>query len=237
MRWTPDRHATLEEMAAEEKSAAEIARALGTTRNAVIGRAGRTGVKLSGQSPGFAEMGRKGGRPKGYKPPASHASHRSRPLGNSAYTLEERGAALAARLTGASWARSAGIVGASAITLHRNWQHDPEVKDAALAILQRAKRFAWKDRCARLALLDLQRQMVADHNADILAGLDNRVATIAHRRLAGEDLAAIARDFGFTRERARQLFMRAVHAGLKEPPGVAFLRDRSADAARKRVAQ
>lgn len=45
--WTDQAHQTLVDMASKNASAREIAQALGTTRNAILGRAFRHGVKLS----------------------------------------------------------------------------------------------------------------------------------------------------------------------------------------------
>ncbi len=44
--WTPEQHAALVRMAAAGLTGSEIAKALGVTRNAVMGRAHRTGVVL-----------------------------------------------------------------------------------------------------------------------------------------------------------------------------------------------
>ncbi len=49
--WTPQNQKTLEVLAAEGFSARDIAGVLGITRNAVIGRAHRTGVTLDFKSP------------------------------------------------------------------------------------------------------------------------------------------------------------------------------------------
>ncbi len=48
-KWTPARQQELITLAAEQLSASDIAARLNTTRNAVIGRSHRTGVKLTGQ--------------------------------------------------------------------------------------------------------------------------------------------------------------------------------------------
>lgn len=49
--WTEERQARLVELAAEKKTAGEIAMALGCTANAVVGRAYRTDVKLENRAP------------------------------------------------------------------------------------------------------------------------------------------------------------------------------------------
>lgn len=226
MSWTAERQARLAALAAAGKSARDIAAELGVSRNAVLGRCYRTGVKLL-YEPDFAALANARRRSGPRRPPPPDAPiRRARRRGSSPFTLDERAAAVAARLAGASWRRAASLVGANFQTLRQNWMGDPAVMDAALATLQVAKREAFRARQERLAVLEFQRRMVAEHNERVLAKLDNRTATIARRRLSGESLAAIAADFGFTRERARQIFKKAIVAGLREPPGVSLLRDR-----------
>jgi len=55
--WTEERHEALVKLAAEGLSASQIGAAIGCTRNSVIGRCGRTGVRL--------RMMNGGGRPRG----------------------------------------------------------------------------------------------------------------------------------------------------------------------------
>jgi transposase len=66
--WTPSRDAVLAQFAAEGRSAREASKALGVTRNAVIGRAYRTGVRFSPPRPQRQERPKRPPIPRGRKP-------------------------------------------------------------------------------------------------------------------------------------------------------------------------
>lgn len=227
MEWTVEKHARLVSMAPHQ-TATEIGDALGCSRNAVLGRANRNGISLASEHKAarvFAYRG--GGRPKGTKLPDDHPSRRSRPKGSHAFSLRQRAAVLAAQMAGASWARAASIVGASKQSAYQNWRHDPQVVAAARAILDEAHKDALQKKANRKRLLLLASAAVAEHNNRVLAGWGERNRTFVLRKLAGESLSSIAADYGLTRERVRQILMRAIDQGLRSPPGVNLLRDRA----------
>jgi DNA-binding CsgD family transcriptional regulator len=76
--WTEQMQAMLEQLAAEDKSAREIGQALGVSRNAVIGRAGRTAVQLRFKRPPAAPRPPRQLRPRvEHKDPASRAARKA----------------------------------------------------------------------------------------------------------------------------------------------------------------
>lgn len=228
MAWTKQQHETLARMAPDH-SAREIAKALGITRNGVLGRAHRYGISINPNRDrhAFARGNNHstGGR-RGKKLPEGHPATRSRPRGSHAFSLEQRAAALAARMAGASWRKSAELVGASAQILAKHWSQDPSVIGRATELFNQARAEALRVRLVRQRLLALEASAVAQHNARILSGWGERNRRWVERKLKGESLAAIAADFGVTRERVRQVLMRAVEQGLRSPPGVNLVRDR-----------
>lgn len=71
--WDDVREADLRHLAAQSKSATQIAKALRVTRNAVIGKCDRLGIRLTGGDGGQYSAGRTG-RPRKNAPPARVAA-------------------------------------------------------------------------------------------------------------------------------------------------------------------
>lgn len=226
--WTTDRISQLEAMASS-KTGTEIAQALGVTRNAVLGAAHRHGIKLCSPrgSRDFSAMGRMSRGRKGTKVPLGHPSRRARPARCAAYSLKERAGAVAAVLAGASYNTAASLVGASKVTVDKLWRRDPEVLAKAQEIFERAHREASARMEARRRLLSLQTETVMAHNRRVLAGWGERNRTMVLRKCAGETLAVIGSDYGLTRERVRQILVRAIQQGILAPPGVNLQNDRA----------
>lgn len=230
MLWTPEAHGRMIDMAPRH-TATEIGAALGCSRNAVLGRANRHGVSLASDlKTERAHTFKRGGpgRPKGIRLPEDHPSRRGRPRGSHVFSLKQRAAVIAAQMAGASWAKSAALIGASKQSAYLNWRHDPQVIAAALDVLAEAREHAAQQKRTRHRLQSLAAAAVAEHNNRVLTGWGDRNRTWVLRKLSGEPLSAIAADYGVTRERVRQILMKAVGQGLKSPPGINLLRDRVA---------
>lgn len=231
--WTSEMHQKLVDLAPTH-TARQIADEIGgVTRNAVLGRAHRNGVALKseeGKRRGFSSGQRPkvtGGR-KGKFLPADHPCCKSRPRGAHAFSLEQRAGAVAARMAGASLNRSAKMVGAGFQILRQKWMHDPVVVERAKEILLQARADATREKEMRLSLLRARTAAVKAHNTSVLSGWGDRNRIWVERKLEGESLSSIAADYGVTRERVRQVLMRAVAQGLKSPPDINLLRDRVA---------
>lgn len=232
MIWTAEADAIVEQMAPDH-TAAQIAKRLGTTRNAVLGRSFRRGLSLyhpnkSATPEQMAERGRLGssGR-KGKTLPVGHPSLHSRTKGSSAFSLRQRAGAVAALMAGSGYRLAAEIAGGSKVTLYKIWRFDPVVRAEA----ERIYAAAHADASARLAerrrMLDLQHNAAMAHNRRLLSEWGERNRSIVLRRCAGETLAAIGGDYGVTRERVRQICDRAIAQGLIAPPGINLRNDRS----------
>lgn len=228
--WTPEMVAVLTRRAQEGRTAAEIGAELRVTRNAVLGRAHRMGIKLPMTEAKQAAMigaGREGGKVR--RKPALDAKIRaSRPRGASPFSDREKVHAIAARLAGASFRRAAEEVGATLQTLRVHWMKNEALVAEARALLERAVDDAAQRRHARLAKIAEQRSFIQRHNENLLKSMGNRNADFIRRRLAGDSLAEIGRDHGLTRERIRQILMKGVAAGIKAPPGMNLMNDKAA---------
>ena len=68
--WTPDRLTRLRQLVAEGATAGEIAGVMGVSRDAVIGKCAREGLRLVGSSEARREAGAlRRGQPKGFRTP------------------------------------------------------------------------------------------------------------------------------------------------------------------------
>lgn len=230
--WTPEMVAALTRGAQEGRTASEIGAELRVTRNAVLGRAHRMGIKLPMTEGKKAAMGAListgRARSKGRSSPAPTARIReARPKGTSPFADREKVHAIAARMAGASWRRAAEEVGANYQTLKLNWMKHEALVAEARALLERAVDDAAQRRRERLAQIAEQRSFIQRHNENLLKGMGTRNADFIRRRLAGDSLAEIGRDHGLTRERIRQILMKGIAAGIKAPPGMNPMNDKA----------
>lgn len=199
--WTDEQHARLVELAAEQMPTRQIASQLGITRNAVIGRARRTGVKLADPPPrrvrGAMRRKKRGGK-------------------DDAFRI----AALCSVLTGESASRAAKRLHVSEQSI-ANWRRDPDLMARATALAARVRtRWGAEQEAARLAALaaaEIERARVEAHNAPVLARASLRERNMMRRRVAGETLLVIADDYGVSRERVRQIEVKWRVDGLIVP--------------------
>lgn len=222
MVWTEERHGQLVTLAQRGMTASQVAEELGTTRNAILGRAHRHGIKFLGARPLPPRRWQAAsGRPKGSKPPPNHPMRRGRPRGARAFTDQEIATAIAARLAGLSYRKAAAMIGASAISLRQNWMKDASLTVLGRTLYMRAKADAAARAQAAAAQQKARLERIDAWNEGVMRRLPPRLASIAQRRLAGETLQEIGDDLGLTRERVRQLFKKAISAGLHYPREVA----------------
>jgi hypothetical protein len=217
--WTAEQQAALVALAVAGKSGSEIAAELGVTRNAILGRAHRTGVKLpmDGRKRMIAVMASADSRrvPKAPKPqgarryPDDHPMYKSRARGARAFTDAKIAVAIAARMAGQSLPKSARLVGASAQSLGKNWLSNPKLLALGRALYERARAEATQEaaRKREIAAFEAEtaRLRTARINAPILAQMTPRHRLVCERRIAGETLQAIGDALGVTRERIRQI--------------------------------
>lgn len=227
-KWTAEDQATMTQMAADGKAAKDVGLALGVSRNAVLGRAHRTGVRFVMTDEKKAALANRFGKRSGKRssPKPGSAVYRTRPRGASCYTRRERILAVTSHLAGLSAAGSARLVGASAQTLTRLWMRDDELVLEAREILGRAKALAIESVRERETARHFETVRARSANQPILAKMAPRNRDIVERKLRGESLQQAATFHGITRERARQILNKAVKAGLVAPPGVRLLNDR-----------
>lgn len=227
--WTPERVTLLREYAAAGKTSSEIAAELRVTRSAVLGKAHREGVKLPITDEKIANRAARFGNRKGIKRPTqpeAWVGYRSRPFGGAAFTEAERLLAVAQYMAGMSGNRAARSVGASPQTLRKLWMQDVALVKKAAGIVEQAR----LDAKARAEKAEDERhrrtRAIMAQNEPILARLGTRDRDIVTRKLQGENLEAIGRSLGITRERCRQILMRAVGWGIVAPPGIQLTNNR-----------
>jgi transposase len=219
--WTSDRQWELKCLAQAGWTAKQIADRWGISRNAVLGRAHRTGVTFP-----------KKVRPKVEKPPRTYKTseevraaksalfkrlHAEGRLGNkSRKSRQFRLEALALYYTGYSAEKVARIMGCYRISVY-NWRKDDELVAQAKAIAERvlAERASAK---AEIDHAEAQRlALIAEINAErvaVLYHLNPRLAVICRRYLAGERAEKIAEDIGVSRERVYQMLGKAKGSGV-----------------------
>lgn len=228
--WTDEQQATLERMAQDGATAKEIGVILGFSRSAVCGRAGRTGVSLVMTAEKRARMHTppvsRRPRPKNRDiKPASWPGFRPRKRGASAFTERERLMAISSFLAGMSGAGAARLIGAHLSSL-KNWMKDEDLVERAHQVLNLATADA-RSRAEQVRRERMARfHEVMTLNERILSGFSERNADIIRRRLQGEMLSEAARRHDITGERARQILMKGIAAGIVAPPGVRLLNDR-----------
>lgn len=221
--WTAEEHAALVTMAGDGATGAEIAAALGKTRNAILGRAFRKGVKLPMDDVKAARM-RKGRKPRPVREPRepkatrapdfkrfgpNHPARQSRPWGQRAFSDDKIAIAIAARLAGASHNKAAKLIGAGAQSLVKNWMPKPELLALGQALFERAKADAAEVATVRRELeafeAETNRLTIERINWPILGRMPERHRQILELRIAGETLQEIGDKFGVSRERIRQI--------------------------------
>lgn len=227
--WTPERVTQLREYAAAGKTSSEIAAELRVTRCAVLGKAHREGVKLPLTEEKRAGLASRFPNRRGVKrppKPENWAGYRSRPKGSPAFTESERLMAVAQYMAGMSANRAARSVGAAPQTMKLFWMKDAALVKRAAGIVEQAR----LDAKARAEKAEDSRHRrtreVMAHNEPIIARLGSRDREIVRRKLQGENLEAIGRSLGITRERCRQILMRAVGWGIVAPPGIQLTNNR-----------
>lgn len=230
--WTPELTTALIMGAAAGKTAAEIGAEIGYSRSAVLGKASRIGVSFPLTEDKEARRRERVSatmRRQRAKPPAGWAGYRSRPRGASAFQPSERLLAISLHLGGLSQNRAAKEIGASAATV-KNWMADEELVAKARDLVFHAREEARATARKRAEAMANRSQQVMAWNEGVLRTFGDRNADVIRRRLNGEPLAVIARDYGITRERARQILMKGVKVGIKAPPGLRLLNDRATPA-------
>lgn len=231
--WTPEATTALIMGAASGMTASEVAAKIGYSRSAVLGKASRIGVSFAmtaDKEVRRREKQRVAMRRPRSKPSADWAGYRSRPRGGSAFQQSERLLAVSLHVAGLSQNRAAKEIGASAVTL-KNWMADVDLVAKARDLVFQAREEARATARKRAEALATQTQHVMAWNEGVLRTFGERNADVIRRRLNGEPLSVIARDYGITRERARQILMKGVKTGIKAPPGLRLLNDRPGVAA------
>ncbi len=135
--------------------------------------------------------------------PRRHDTHRT-----AAHDFAFRVAAVAATLAGESFAKAAVRLDCSQSSILK-WKRLPAVLAAAQPLAERI-RAKWEADQAETARLEAEaaaeaRALVDAQNAPLFAQMPHRDANMLRRRVDGETCAAIARDYGISRERVRQI--------------------------------
>lgn len=223
--WTPERQTQLERLAAKGKTARQAAIIMKTTRNAVLGRANRTGVTFAGAwTPAKAKPLQDTDSGRRHTPEWKAAQGaRTRELwatgrmSKNAIPHTTRVAAVAAHLAGLSRVKAGAAFGTCEPSIV-NWERIPAIVMEARALAERALADLAEQR-AEIARVKAEQKAVesaarAERNAPVLAGLPPRTRRICELYLDGATLQEIGNGFKFTRERARQIVGDGVRAGL-----------------------
>lgn len=228
--WPPERHEALVEMVRAGFSGAQIANVLGTTRNAIIGRCHRGGLRLGAGRPRLPPPIHRGPRPKVRRQqkdnpfwkfgPDHPVRRKGRAFRSRAFTDTAIAAAIARHLAGLSGFKSARSIGASWKSL-KNWEKDAALMALGRQVFEAARCDATEraETARRLkALADAaETDRLTRINAPILAAMDGRARAICEARIAGKTLQEIAGEHGLTRERIRQIECKWRCRGLEVP--------------------
>lgn len=213
MAWSRAAQNDLESCAREGMSASRAAQKMGTTRNAILGRAFRTGVKFNGEryrppkkeGPGRVRRGCAPGRPKGayYKP--------------RAIILQ----CLAAYYSGISAPKAARAFGVSHASIYNVWSKDAALVAEARTIAARAMTEARALAAERRRALDAQtnavRAEVARINEMTYRILTPRQVSILRRYVKLKSLTLTGDEFGVSRQRIEQVVRAAEKVGFINP--------------------
>lgn len=217
--WTPEAQCRLEEFARAGLTGAQIAEALGVTRNAVLGRCFRTGITLP-MTPDkeVSCRGKRGrGRPKGVshvlRP--DHPSRRSRPKGSRAFDDAQIAAAIAARLAGASLPKAAALVGASPGGL-KLWLAKPDLMEKGQRVFSLAKLDAASRRAEAYRKEEARKAAIRAWNEGIYRLFPGRNTEILRAWVEGDRGPDLGERYGISRQRVDQIVTKARRLGLKE---------------------
>jgi hypothetical protein len=215
--WTDEKDAALREWTRDGVSAAEQAKRLGVSRNAVLGRRFRMGLRCGEpmRRQLCADAGRlRAGPPKAPKPPRVPREKRA-PSRPHAYPVELVRETLTLAMV-AKRSEACRIMGVSISNLQKHlWPTKyahlmPDAKAEAERRLEQIR--LWNEAAEKLARQqeeadqvrrDEENRAAIAHNETV--AMPARVRDIMRRRIMGETLQDIADHFGFSRERVRQL--------------------------------
>lgn len=215
--WSDATQAALEEMARAGATGREIAEALGTTRNAVLGRCHRTGVVLPMTARKAVLCGKRiagAAKPKAAR--KFGTSRRGRQKGDRGYSDVQIAAVLAARMAGASRAKAARLIGCCVGSV-QNWEKIDTLQQVARGIYERAASDAALRAKARHDAEQSRRSALAAANERVLAKIEverPRTAKIARAYLAGHTGQHIGDELLLTRERVFQILAQAAAFGV-----------------------
>jgi hypothetical protein len=208
--WSKSDQGRLEELAASGVSASVAARALETTRNAILGRAFRTGVKFNGASISAPKRGK-------YNCAFSKRGH---PRGARSVPHNIIIQAVALHLAGIGSFTAAKPFGVSPHSVRR-WAQDPEIHAEASPIAQRAKAET-EAVCAMRRQREEERvktrlETAARVNQDVFRSLPSKHVAVLRAYVEIQNMAAVAPLFGVSRERIRQIVVAAERKGFIAP--------------------
>lgn len=233
--WTPDRQWELKCLAQAGWTAKQIADRWGISRNAVLGRAHRTGVtfpkKVRPKVEKPARVYRTTDEVRAAKSAMFKRLHAEGKLGGkSARPRQFRLEALALYYAGYSAEKVARIMGCYKVSVY-NWRSDAELVAQAKAIAERVL----AEKATAKAAIDQaeaqRRSLISEINAErvaVLYHINPRLAVVCRRYLAGDRAEQIADDIGVSRERVYQMLGKAKASGVvlvrlhRRPKGRAY---------------
>jgi hypothetical protein len=225
--WSKVNQLRLEELAASGIPASQVAEALGTTRNAILGRAHRTGVTFHGKrykpprKERAARIPRAPGAPRGGRRKGQYIKPR-------ALILQ----CLALHLAGVSQVKAAKTFGVSFRSIGLVWKKDPVLMAEAQSIADRAlaeARGVARERSAALKARQAAYQAeAAAFNEMVFKTLSPRQVSFLRAYVKHRNMAAAAEQFGVTRERIRQVVVLAERKGFVPPTAKGFAHRRYA---------
>jgi DNA-directed RNA polymerase specialized sigma24 family protein len=224
--WTPEKLDELRRLSSEGFSARQAGEKLGVSRNAILGKCWRIGLHMNGK----AVRGDYSTPNPSRKPFKRVGYSRLGPVG---IPMDKRITALAVHYAGFSFRKTSERLGVSVGSLQK-WAQNP-------AVFIPAKKLGYQVRAEREAVakaraeaearaLEMRLQELSVINAPALDRLPFRHRQMMELRLSGLSLKDVGAHFGITRERVRQIEIRARSLGLR------FLDDKPLTEAMERYA-
>lgn len=222
--WTTDRQWELKCLAEGGWTAQQVADRWGISRNAVLGRAHRTGVVFPQKvRPKKPKPSPKYKHSEEWRAAHSEVMRRLHAEGRMGLTTRKprqfRLEALALHFAGYSYMKVGRIMGCYHHSVY-NWTKDPDLVSEAKGIAARVKAEVDAAKAAAAQAEADRRELIAEINADIVVRIeprDPRMAMICRRYLAGESGTKIGEDLGITRERVYQILGYAKAQGVMLP--------------------